>query len=276
MVSLANWLNILANQTQNFTALMNNFQVAIDATATAMDSAGSAMKENTSYMESLEAQTTQLKATFQDFANNVIDKELVSSALKGLNIALEALNTPIGKTVTQWTFLTGVFTGAITIYGQIAGKLGGIVKIVGVDLLNSFKNLTLVASGAQGPLLATGTALGTATSAALPFAAALSAVAIAGWEVYKWYKETHKPLQEYTEEIQSNTEQLEKNRDRLAEIEKMSWAEKTPEILDEYDALVQQNEELQRNIDLLEKRQSSQAKRQARSGGQVQQGNTYS
>ena len=96
---------------------MDNFQVAIDATATAMDSAGSAMKENTSYMESLEAQTTQLKATFQDFANNVIDKELVSSALKGLNTALEALNTPIGKTVTQWTLLTGVFTGGITIYG---------------------------------------------------------------------------------------------------------------------------------------------------------------
>ena len=265
-----------ANQTQNFTALMNNFQVAIDATATAMDSAGSAMKENTSYMESLEAQTTQLKATFQDFANNVIDKELVSTALTGLNNALEALNTPVGKAVTQWTLLTGVFTGGITIYGQIAGKLGGIAKTVGIDLVNSFKNLTMMVSGAQGPLLATGTALGTATNMALPFAAALSAIAIVGWEVYKWIKETHKPLQEYTEEIQSNTEQLEQNRDRLAEIEKMSWAEKTPEILDEYDALVQQNEELQRNIDLLEKRQSSQAKRQARSGGQVQQGSTYS
>ena len=255
---------------------MNNFQVAIDATATAMDSAGSAMKENTSYMESLEAQTTQLKATFQDFANNVIDKELVSSALKGLNTALEVLNTPIGKTVTQWTLLTGVFTGGITIYGQIAGKLGGIAKTVGIDLVNSFKNLTMMVSGAQGPLLATGTALGTATSMALPFAAALSAIAIVGWGVYKWIKETHKPLQEYTEEIQSNTEQLKQNRDRLAEIEQMSWTDKTPEILDEYDALVQQNEELQRNIDLLEKRQSSQAKRQARSGGQVQQGSTYS
>ena len=255
---------------------MNNFQVAIDATATAIDSTGSAMKENTSYMESLEAQTTQLKATFQDFANNVIDKELVSTALTGLNNALEALNTPVGKAVTQWTLLTGVFTGGITIYGQIAGKLGGIVKTVGIDLVNSFKNLTMMVSGAQGPLLATGTALGTATSMALPFAAALSTIAIVGWEVYKWYKETHKPLQEYTEEIQSNTEQLEQNRDRLAEIEQMSWTEKTPEILDEYDALVQQNEELQRNIDLLEKRQSSQAKRQARSGGQVQQGSTYS
>ena len=172
-----------ANQTQNFTALMNNFQVAIDATATAMDSTGSAMKENAAYMESLEAQTTQLKATFQDFANNVIDKELVSSALKGLNTALEALNTPIGKTVTQWTLLTGVLTGGITIYGQIAGKLGGIVKTVGIDLVNSFKNLTMMVSGAQGPFLATGTALGNATSMALPFAAALSAIAIAGWEV---------------------------------------------------------------------------------------------
>ena len=255
---------------------MNNFQVAIDATATAMDSAGSAARENAAYMESLEAQTTQLKATFQDFANNVIDKELVSSALKGLNTALEALNTPIGKTVTQWTLLTGVFTGGLTIFGQIAGKLGGIVKIVGVDLLNSFKNLTLVASGAQGPLLATGTALGNATSMALPFAAALSAIAIAGWEVYKWYKETHKPLQEYTEEIQANTQQLETNRDRLAEIEQMSWDKKTPEILDEYDALVQQNEELQRNIDLLEERRRNQAVRQARSSGQVQQSSTYS
>ncbi len=265
-----------ANQTSNFVALMDNFEAALKAEATAMDSAGSAAKENAAYMESLEAQTTQLKATFQDFANNVIDKELVSSALKGLNTALEALNTPIGKTVTQWTLLTGVLTGGITIYGQIAGKLGGIAKTVGIDLVNSFKNLTMMVSGAQGPLLATGTALGTATSAALPFAAALSAIAIVGWEVYKWYKETHKPLQEYTDEIQSNTEQLEKNRDRIAEIEQMSWTDKTPEILDEYDALVQQNEELQRNIDLLEERRRNQAVRQARSGGQVQQGSTYS
>ena len=55
----------------------------------------------------------------------------------------------------------------------------------------------------------------------------------------------------------------------------MAWTEKTPEILDEYDALVKQNEELQRNIDLLEERRTKQAVRQARSGGQVQQGSTY-
>ena len=246
---------------------MNNFQVAIDATATAMDSAGSAMKENTSYMESLEAQTTQLKATFQDFANNGVDKELVSSALKGLNTALEALNTPIGKTVTQWGLLTGVLTGGLTIYGQIASKLISAAKS-GLTFTSAITGAGTAASGAA-------VGLGTLATTALPIAAILAGVAIAGWEVYKWYKETHKPLQEYTDEIQANTQQLETNRDRLAEIEQMSWTEKTPEILDEYDALVKENDELQRNIDLLEGRRTEQAKRQARKGGEVETGGTY-
>ena len=224
-----------ANQTQNFTALMNNFQVAIDATATAMDSAGSAMKENTSYMESLEAQTTQLKATFQDFANNVIDKELVSSVLTLANDALGLLNTETGKTITQWGLLTGVLTGGIVIYGQIAGKLLSAGSAV----------ITL------GKALTTGAATATMfTSAALPLAAAIGAIAVAGWKVYEWYKETHQPLSEYTSQIESNNEQLEKNQERLEEIEKLPWTEKTDEILAEKEALEKQNAELEKNIEL--------------------------
>ena len=246
---------------------MNNFQVAIDATATAMDSAGSAMKENTSYMESLEAQTTQLKATFQDFANNVIDKELVSSILTLANDALGALNTEGGKTITQWVLLTGVLTGGLTIYGQIASKLIGAAKS-GLTFASAITGAGTAASGAA-------VGFGTLATTALPIAAILAGVAIAGWEVYKWIKETHKPLQEYTEEIQSNTEQLEQNRDRLAEIEQMSWDKKTPDILDEYDALVKQNDELQRNIELLEERRTKQATRQARKGGEVETGGSY-
>lgn len=240
---------------------MNNFQVAIDATATAMDSAGSAMKENTSYMESLEAQTTQLKATFQDFANNVIDKELVSSILTLANDALGLLNTEAGKTITQWGLLTGVLTGGLTIYGQIASKL--------IDAAKSGLTFTSAITGAGTAASGAAVGFGTLATTALPIAAILAGVAIAGWEVYKWYKETHKPLQEYTDEIQANTQQLEQNRDRLAEIEQLSWTEKTPEILDEYDALVKQNEELQRNIELLEDRKNKQATDQARAGGLV-------
>ena len=43
------------NQFQNFAALMQNFDHAVEATNTALKSAGSAARENTAYMESLEA-----------------------------------------------------------------------------------------------------------------------------------------------------------------------------------------------------------------------------
>ena len=249
-----------ANQTQNFTALMNNFQVAIDATATAMDSAGSAMKENTSYMESLEAQTTQLKATFQDFANNVIDKELVSSILTLANDVLGALNTETGKTITQWGLLTGVLTGGIVIYGQIAGKLLSAGSAV----------VTLTKA------LSAGTATATMfTSAALPIAAAIGAIAVAGWKVYEWYKETHQPLSEYTSQIESNTEQLEKNKERLKEINEMSWVDRTPDILEEKEALEKENAELRENIALNEKRSLDQAKRLANQEVTVTTGSRY-
>ena len=256
-----------ANQTSNFVALMDNFDAALKAEATAMESSGSAARENAAYMESLEAQTTQLKATFQDFANNVIDKELVSSILTLANDALGALNTEGGKTITQWVLLTGVLTGGLTIYGQIASKLIGAAKS-GLTFASAIAGAGTAASGAA-------VGFGTLATTALPIAAILAGVAIAGWEVYKWYKETHKPLQEYTDEIQANTQQLEQNRDRLAEIEQMSWDKKTPDILDEYDALVKQNDELQRNIDLLEDRRTKQATRQARKGGEVETGGSY-
>ena len=256
-----------ANQTSNFVALMDNFDAALKAEATAMESSGSAARENAAYMESLEAQTTQLKATFQDFANNVIDKELVSSILTLANDGLGALNTEGGKTITQWVLLTGVLTGGLTIYGQIASKLISAAKS-GLTFTSAITGAGTAASGAA-------VGFGTLATTALPIAAILAGVAIAGWEVYKWYKETHKPLQEYTDEIQANTQQLEQNRDRLAEIEQMSWDKKTPDILDEYDALVKQNDELQRNIDLLEDRRTKQATRQARKGGEVETGGSY-
>ena len=56
----------MANQTQNLAALLENFNTALEATATAYDSAGSAAKENERYMESLEAKENNLKAAFQE------------------------------------------------------------------------------------------------------------------------------------------------------------------------------------------------------------------
>lgn len=250
-----------ANQTSNFVALMDNFDAALKAEATAMESSGSAARENAAYMESLEAQTNNLKATFQDFANNVIDKELVSSILTLANDALGVLNTETGKTITQWGLLTGVLTGGIVIYGQIAGKLLSAGSAV----------ITL------GKALSAGTATATMfTSAALPLAAAIGAIAVAGWKVYEWYKETHQPLSEYTSQIESNNEQLEKNKQRLDEIEKLPWTEKTDEILAEKEALKQQNIELEKNVELNKERSSATAKKTAGRTVDVYVGTQYS
>ena len=249
-----------ANQTANFVALMDNFDAALKAEATAMESSGSAARENAAYMESLEAQTTQLKATFQDFANNVIDKELVSSILTLANDVLGALNTEVGSTITQWGLLTGVLTGGIVIYGQIAGKLFSAGSAV----------VTLTKALSAGSATAT-----MFTSAALPIAAAIGAIAVAGWKVYEWYKETHQPLSEYTSQIESNNEQLEKNQQRLEEINEMSWVDRTPDILAEKEALEKENAELRENIALNEQRSLDQAKRLASQEVTVVTGSRY-
>ena len=222
-----------ANQTSNFVALMDNFEAALKAEATAMESSGSAARENAAYMESLEAQTTQLKATFQDFANNVIDKELVSSILTLANDALGVLNTETGKTITQWGLLTGVLTGGIVIYGQIAGKLLSAGSAV----------ITLTKA------LSTGAATATMfTSAALPIAAAIGAIAVAGWKFYGWLKDTNPTLEETTERLEDANTQLENNKTRIEEINNLPWNERTSEILSEKDALEKENEELLNQI----------------------------
>lgn len=222
-----------ANQTSNFVALMDNFEAALKAEATAMNSSGSAARENAAYMESLEAQTTQLKATFQDFANNVIDKELVSSILTLANDALGVLNTETGKTITQWGLLTGVLTGGIVIYGQIGGKLLSAGSAV----------ITLTKA------LSTGAATATMfTKAALPIAAAIGAIAVAGWKFYGWLKDTNPTLEETTERLEDANTQLENNKTRIEEINNLPWNERTSEILSEKDALEKENEELLNQI----------------------------
>lgn len=100
------------NQLNNFLALMNNFEHATEATATGLDSAGSAAEENAKWMESLEASVQQIKATFQEFALNLIDSGLVKTLLELGNAFLELLDTPVGRAITQFTLLNGLWLGA--------------------------------------------------------------------------------------------------------------------------------------------------------------------
>lgn len=126
-----------ARQSQNLAALLSNFKGVQEATALAYNSSGSAAAENAKVLESLDAKTTALKATWQDFANKTINSELVKSLLNLANGALKILNTEAGRTLTQFVLLSGVFTG-----------LGGIIAQVIPTAIKSIKAFTSVLAGA--------------------------------------------------------------------------------------------------------------------------------
>lgn len=106
-----------ANQTQNLAAALNNFKGVQKAYTLAMNSANSAADENARYMESINAHVQTLKATFQDFARNVFNKEFVKRILDTANALLKFVNTPFGQAATRITLLSTALSG-----------LGGILK----------------------------------------------------------------------------------------------------------------------------------------------------
>lgn len=220
------------NQYKVLAAVMQNFEHATDATTTALNSSGSAIKENAAYMESLEAKTTAVKATFQDLANNVIDDELVGAVLDLTNGALSMLNNELGATVIQVGLVSGTMFGALTILKQFLEKL----------------QLTSAAAALTSPHIAA-------------IAVAIGAVvAIAG----AWYKATEdsrKSIDELNDSIDTDNQKLQTNKERLDEINGMAWNDKTPEILAEKDALEKENAELEAQIEKY--RQLKQEKAQA-------------
>lgn len=126
----------MARQSQNLAALLSNFKGVQEATALAYNSSGSAAAENAKVLESLDAKTTALKATWQDFANKTINSELVKSLLNLANGALKILNTDVGRTMTLFVLLNGVFTG-----------LGGIIGHIIPTVIKAFTALTAALAG---------------------------------------------------------------------------------------------------------------------------------
>lgn len=242
-------------QLNNFLALMNNFDHAVSATNTALESQGSAMRENSAYMESIQAKLSQLQSTFQDFANNVISSDLAKAVLDLANGLLQIANTDLGQIVTQIVLLTGLGWGATSLT-----KALGIFK-VGIE---QFKILGQVAgaAGAAGGITSVAdafAALSLAGGAALPIILGVATALAVGGALWKATEDSRKSFSELNEEIKDNSTKLETNKQRLQEISNIPWNEKTQDIIDEKTALEKENQELQDQIDKLEKLQKVKA-----------------
>lgn len=244
------------NQLNNFLALMNNFDHATQATATSIDSAGSAMKENEAFQESLEYQTNNLKATFQDFANNVLDKEVITTVIKVGDAFLKLANTDIGQLITKVTLLGGLSWGATSLLH--------VTKLI-PTVVGQFSNLgeaIALAAGGAGTFGEAIIAVGGAASVALPILLAISAAIVGIVEAVKIYKETHPDFETAQQDDANLAEEYKNTKDRLAEINAMDWKDRTAAIEKERQELEKLREEQEKELNVAQMREAQAANRE--------------
>lgn len=213
------------NQYKVLAAVMSNFNTAVDANRTALNSSGSAAKENARYMESLESQITSVKAAFQDFANNVISKDLISAALQATNAFLNFANNGLGTSITQATLFSGVALGLVGVIGQIATRLGDIFSRIGAlgALGLSGGQVAAIIAGVVGglTLLVSGIkALKDAIDNATPS-----------------YEKLVKEFEDSKDALEQTKQDYSDARDRLKELNEIPWADRTSEMQDEIEQL---------------------------------------
>ena len=213
------------NQYKVLAAVMSNFNTAVDANKTALNSSGSAAKENARYMESLESQITAVKASFQDFANNVISKDLISAALQATNAFLNFANNGLGTSITKATLFSGVALGLVGVIGQIATRLGGVFSRIGAlgALGLSGGQVAAIIAGVVGglTLLVSGIkALKDAIDNATPS-----------------YEKLVKEFEDSKDALEQTKQDYSDARDRLKELNEIPWADRTSEMQDEIEQL---------------------------------------
>ena len=208
-------------------------------------------------MSSLEAQTNNLKATFQDFANNVITKDMISSLLNLANAFLELLNTPFGQFATRVVLVSTALTG-------LQGVLKGYMAFMkGGAIVSTIAKIFSVAGPGVGIVERLAVALGGLNPVVAAVTAGIAALGLAIYGVKKYVDEVNKPLSDFNEEIDSINDQLQNNQTRLDEINAMPWDARTSEILEEKAALEKQNEELEKNLELLNQEKYERAQTEA-------------
>lgn len=244
------------NQLNNFLALMNNFDHATQATATSIDSAGSAMKENEAFQESLEYQTNNLKATFQDFANNVLDKEVITTVIKVGDAFLKLANTDIGQLITKVTLLGGLSWGLTSLV-----KVSKLIPIITRQFSDFGAVLSLVAEGSGSFGAAIGAA-GGAAAVALPILLAISAAIVGIVEAVKVYKETHPDFETAQQDAANLAEEYKNTKDRLDEINAMDWKDRTAAIEKERQELEKLREEQEKELNVAQMRESQASNRE--------------
>ena len=94
-------------------AIIDNVELLDQVTETSMNSAGSALKENETYLDSINGKVAQFMATFEEISTNIINSEFVKGVVDSGSGILGFLNNVI-QTLNAIPSIAGVAFGALT------------------------------------------------------------------------------------------------------------------------------------------------------------------
>lgn len=202
-------------RTSQLLALIQNWDMYQSMLKDYANAVGSADKEISNAMDSWIRKTNILKNEWTEFIQSMVSTDVVKGGLDVLIGAVEVLNTDIGH------------------FAAVSGT-----AVLGMLALKA------AAKGATAAFAK----LSAAWIAMNPWIVAIGLAAGAFSLVWEATEDSRKSLDALNTEIESSTTKLEENKKRLDEINATNWADLTPEILSERDALETENAELERQI----------------------------
>ena len=254
------FLNIQAgaNQTRNLAALMENFGVAVSATATAMDSAGSAAEENSRVMESLQKKIDNLKAAWENFSTNTITKDFIGNIIDAGTQLLTFVNTDLGQAIAK-ALLFGTTIGSAT------GFIGTFISSIGKAIVNVRKLIPLFKAGKIGVAGLFGAfAKPTLTLFALGVAGVVAALVLlneAFGNVVSSFDGYMSKAEEAAQKQKEYQQSLDDSKKKLEELNDIPYADRTSEQQHEIEVLKDQIEQYEKLIELEKQRESEALKK---------------
>lgn len=195
-------------QANVLSALMGNWETVEKMMSDYADGVGSALRENEIYMDSWEAKSKKLKATWTEFVSHLVETDTIKGALDGVIKLVEFLDSDTGRLVVQMGLLVGALallnkgftslmtkTAVGTFFGTLTSAIGGNAMAI-TQLTGQMKSLV-----AMLPKIGIGAAI----------FAALAAAIYVGTQKQREYNNALKE----TEEIQSKLGETQSEYDAL-------------------------------------------------------------
>lgn len=237
-------------QANILTALMGNWDTVEKMMQDYADGAGSALRENEIYLDSWEAKSKQLTASWTEFVSHLVETDTIKGALDGVIGLVELLDSDTGRFVVTVAALTA---------GAIA--LGEATKwLKGTEFIKNGKAIAGVFVDAASGAGSFKDVLTLLNPKLLIVAAAAAALYGAYKLISKYVEDANRSLASFDTEIEDTNQQLESNKKRIEEINGLPWEQRTSEILEEKKALEEENAELEKQIALLDKQKTERAR----------------